>query len=100
MGVYERIGVRPLINATCHWTVYGGTVMWPEVIDAMVDARRSCVDMRELLDRTSAIISRYTHAEASLVVSGCAAALEVGAAAIMTGADRFKMEALPHSAGL
>ena len=20
MGVYERLGVRPIINATCHWT--------------------------------------------------------------------------------
>jgi L-seryl-tRNA(Ser) seleniumtransferase len=100
MGVYERIGVRPVINATCHWTVYGGTVMWPEVIEAMAEARRFCVDMRELLDRAGALISRYTHAEASHVVSGCAAALQVGAAAIMTGDDPVKMAALPHTAGL
>lgn len=100
MGVYERLGVRPVINATCHWTVYGGSVMWPEVIEAMADARRCCVDMRQLLDRASDVIARYTHAEAGYVVSGCAAALQVGAAAIMTGDDRVKMEALPHTAGL
>ena len=99
MGVYESLGVRPVINATCHHTVYGGTVMWPEVIDAMADARRACVDMRRLLDRASEIITRYTHAEAGYVVSGCAAALQVGAAAIMTGDDKVKMEALPHTAG-
>jgi uncharacterized pyridoxal phosphate-dependent enzyme len=100
MGVYERLGVRPVINATCHWTVYGGSVMWPEVIDAMAEARQHCVDMRQLLDRASDVITRYTHAEAGHVVSGCAAGLQVGAAAIMTGDDRVKMEALPHTAGL
>ena len=100
MGAYERIGVRSIINATCHWTVYGGTVMWPEVIEAMADARRSCVDMRELHDRASEIVSRYTHAQASYITSGCAAALEVGAAAILTGEDRAKMSALPRTTGL
>ena len=53
----------------------------------MADARRSCVDMRQLLDRAGAVISGYTHAEASHVVSGCAAGLLAGAAAILTGDD-------------
>ena len=51
MSIYERLGVRPVLNATCHWTAYGGSVMWPEVIEAMAEARRHCVDMRQLLDR-------------------------------------------------
>ena len=90
----------PVINATCHWTVYGGSVMWPEVIEAMAEARPFCVDMRQLLDRASEVIARHTHAEAGHVVSGCAAALQVGAAAMMTGVDRAKMEALPHTNGV
>src|SRR5207248_10915508 len=73
---------------------------WPEVIEAMAEARFACVDMRKLLDRASEVISRYTHAEASYVVSGCAAALQAGAAAILTGDDPVKMAALPHAAGL
>src|SRR5579884_730485 len=97
MGVYEDFGVRRIINATCHHTIYGGTVMWPEVSKAMEDARQSCVVMRELLDRASEIISKHTHAEASHVVSGCAAALEVGAAAILAGEDRVKIAALPDT---
>jgi L-seryl-tRNA(Ser) seleniumtransferase len=97
MGVYEKLGVRPLINATCHWTLYGGSVMWPDVIDAMADARKTCVNMRDLLDAASKVITGYTKAEAALVVSGCAAGLQAGAAAIMTGDDKTKMEALPHA---
>jgi L-seryl-tRNA(Ser) seleniumtransferase len=100
MGAYDRLGVRPIINATCHWTIYGGSVMWPEVIEAMASARESCVDMRRLHDAAGEVISRYTHAEASYVVSGCAAALQAGAAAILTGDDPGKMAALPHTAGL
>lgn len=100
MDAYQRYGVRPIINATCHWTVYGGTVMWPEVIEAMAGARHACVDMRQLLDRASEVISRYTHAEGSYVVSGCAAALQAGAAAILTGDDPTRMAELPHTAGL
>jgi L-seryl-tRNA(Ser) seleniumtransferase len=98
MGVYEQLGVRPVINATCHWTVYGGSVMWPEVLDAMADARHACVDMRQLLDRAGEVISRHTHAQASHVVAGCAAGLQVGAAAILTGDDKVKMMALPYTA--
>jgi D-glucosaminate-6-phosphate ammonia-lyase len=99
MGIYERLGVRPLVNATCHHTIYGGTVMWPEVAAAMVEARESCVQMSELLDRASEIISRHTHADASHVVSGCAAGLEVGAAAILAGKDRDRIAALPDASG-
>src|SRR5437867_3041821 len=74
--------------------------MWPEVIDAMAEARRHCVDVRHLLDRASDVLARHTHAEAGHVVSGCAAGLQVGAAAMITGDDPVKMQALPHTAGL
>ena len=100
MEAYQRYGVRPVVNATCHWTIYGGTIMWPEVTEAMAAARHACVDMRQLLDRASEVISRYTHAEASYVVSGCAAALQAGASAILTGDDPVRMAELPHTAGL
>jgi L-seryl-tRNA(Ser) seleniumtransferase len=66
----------------------------------MAEARRSCVDIRQLLDRAGERISKHTHAQASHVVSGCAAGLLAGAAAILAGDDKVKMEALPHTAGL
>ena len=95
--IHERYGLRPVINATCHWTAFGGTVMWPEVSVAMAEASVACVDMRALHDEASVRISARTNGEASLVVSGCAAALMVGAAAIMTGKDPRRMAALPHT---
>src|SRR5437868_90773 len=89
--VYGRLGIRRVINATCHWTRFGGTIMPPLVLDAMRAAADAYVDVSELQDAASRVIAQHTHAEAGYVVSGCAAALMVGAAAIMTGDDTAKM---------
>jgi L-seryl-tRNA(Ser) seleniumtransferase len=74
-------------------------VIWPEVLDAMREAAQACVDIRQLLDRASEVICRYTHAEAAHVVSGCAAGLLAGAAAILTKGDPARMARLPDTAG-
>jgi D-glucosaminate-6-phosphate ammonia-lyase len=93
---YEWLGTRAVINATCHWTDYGGVIVWPEVGEAMEQARGENVNVHELLDRASDAISRHTHGEATFVVSGCSAALTAGAAAILTNDDVEKMAMLPH----
>ena len=98
--LYAGLGVRPVINATCHWTRFGGTIMPPPVLDAMRAAADISVDVNELQDAASTLIVRHTHAEAGYVVSGCAAALMIGAAAIMTGDDARKMARLPDTTGL
>jgi D-glucosaminate-6-phosphate ammonia-lyase len=98
--VYAQLGVRRVINATCHWTRFGGTIMPPPVLEAMRAAADACVDLNELQDAASRAIAKHTHAEAGYVVSGCAAALMVGAAAIMTGDDVAAMARLPDTTGL
>src|SRR5437868_6714853 len=98
--VYAQLGVRRVINATCHWTRFGGTIMPPAVLDAMRAAAGAYVDVTELQDAASRVIAKHTHAEAGCVVSGCAAALMVGAAAVMTGDDPAAMARLPDTTGL
>ncbi len=97
---YAALGVRRFINATCHHTMYGGTLL-PEVsLQAMQAAADSAVDMLELQKAAGGVISRYTHAEDGFIVSGCAAAMMVGTAAILTGTDPAKMEQLPDTTGM
>ena len=48
MGIYERLGVRTLINARGTYTYLSGSVMPPEVVEAMAEAAQSFVDIREL----------------------------------------------------
>ncbi len=43
MGIYEDIGVRPVINAIGTATRFGGALMAPEVLETMRVASRSSV---------------------------------------------------------
>ncbi len=53
-GIYERLGIRPLINARGTHTRLGGSVMPPEVLDAMREAAGAYI----LLDELQADASR------------------------------------------
>ncbi|MAG35361.1 MAG: hypothetical protein CL878_03805 [Dehalococcoidia bacterium] len=96
---YAALGVRKVINATSHTTRVGGTLLPREVLDTMRAAAEWYVDMEELQRAAGRVIAHYTHAESGYIVSGCAAALLVGTAAIITGTDPVKMQQLPHLAG-
>jgi L-seryl-tRNA(Ser) seleniumtransferase len=97
---YAALGVRRVINATCHHTMFGGTLI-PEVsLKAMRAAATGHVDMLELQKAAGRVISQFTHADDGFIVSGCAAAMLVGTAAILTGLDRAKMEQLPDTTGM
>lgn len=100
MSIYERYGVRPLINAAGTKTRLGGGSMAPEVLEAMREAAVASVDMAHLQAAASRVIARITGAEAGYVTSGAAAALTLGAAACMTGTDPVKIDRLPHTDGM
>ena len=97
--IYARLGVKRRINAAGTLTRLGGALMAPEVIDAMVAAAGSSVDIGELQAAASRTIARITGAEAGIVTTGAAAALTLAAAACMTRWDIAKMAALPHADG-
>jgi L-seryl-tRNA(Ser) seleniumtransferase len=100
IDIYDRLGVKKRINAAGLLTRLGGSVMPPEVLEAMVEASRSFVDIAELQARASAVIADCTGAEAGLVTSGAAAALTLGTAACLTRLDVVRMERLPDTAGM
>lgn len=97
---YGALGVRRFINATCHHTMFGGSLI-PEVsLKAMRAAADHSVDMMDLHRAAGRVVSQYTHAEDGFIVSGCAAAMMIGAAAVLTGSDPAKMEQLPDTTGM
>ena len=100
MDVYDRLGVKKRINGAGLVTRLGGSLMPPEVLEAMVEAAGAFVDIAELQARASAIIAEVTGAEAGLVTTGAAAALTLGTAACLTGLDAARMERLPDTAGM
>jgi len=100
MGIYDRFGVKTVINAAGAMTRYGGTMVDDEVLDAMKEAAKYFVRMDELQAAASKIIAERTHAEAGIVTAGAAAALTLGTAACLAGLDVARMNRLPDTSGI
>jgi len=99
-GVYEALGVKPVINATGTVTVLGGSLMPPEVVAAWVDAARHFVNLVDLQDKVGERIAKLLGVEAALVTTGAAGALLLGTAAAVTRGDAKLVKRLPDTAGM
>lgn len=98
--IYERFGVPPIINAQGTQTRNGGSIMEPEVLEAMTGASRVMIRMSDLNVKAGEWIARHTGAEAGLVVAGAACGMMLESAACMTGTDPDKIARLPHTEGM
>jgi D-glucosaminate-6-phosphate ammonia-lyase len=87
MGVYERLGIRRVINADATLTRLGGSLMDPEVLDAMRDAAGNFVDMHELQRVVGRRLAELTRNEAAYVATGAAAGIVLATLASMNGGD-------------
>lgn len=99
-GVYEGLGLKPVINAAGTFTALGGSVMAPEVVAAWAEASRHFVDLPDLQDRVGKKIASLLGVEAALVTTGAAGALLLGAAAAVTRGDRKLIPRLPDTSGM
>jgi seryl-tRNA(Sec) selenium transferase len=99
-NVYERIGVRPCINARGTWTYLSGSLMLPEVRRAMEAASLQFVDMFELQRAVGKRLSALSGAESAMVTSGAAGAMAAATAACIAGSDPAKIWQLPDITGL
>jgi uncharacterized pyridoxal phosphate-dependent enzyme len=98
--VYERLGVRPIINAVGTLTRIGGSLMAPEVVQAMGEASRAFVSLKELQEKVGARIAELLGVEAAYVSCGASAGLALSIAACMTGTDLAKIDRLPDTTGM
>ena len=89
--IYDKFGVRPIINVSGASTRVGGALMPTEVIESMREAATESVSMSELQGAASRYISEVTGAEAGYVTSGASAGLTLGTAAIIAGCDLGKI---------
>ena len=99
-SVYERIGVKPVINARGFLTVLGGSTPSARVKQAMEEAERYYVEMKDLLEKGGEIVAELIGCEAAYITPGAAAALALGTAACVTGTDFDKMARLPDTTGM
>jgi L-seryl-tRNA(Ser) seleniumtransferase len=97
--VYRSMGVRPLINARGTFTILSGSLMLPEVREAMTAAAQQYVHLDELTDAIGARLADLTGAEWGIVTSGCAAALTHATAACVAGGNPDLHIRIPHLDG-
>jgi D-glucosaminate-6-phosphate ammonia-lyase len=99
-GVYARLGVRTFINAVGTLTTLSGTLMSPEVVQAMEQASRNFVAIHELQAKAGERLCQLTSAPAAFVTAGASAALCLASCAVTAGSDRNKMLQLPDLTGM
>jgi uncharacterized pyridoxal phosphate-dependent enzyme len=96
---FKELGVTPRINAGATMTYLSGSLMMPEVLDAINSTCHDFANMYELQDKAGAKIAEMLNCEAAMVTSGAACALVLGTAACLTGTDSELIKQLPNLPG-
>jgi len=99
-NVYSRLGVKTIINCRGTWTYLSGSLEFPEVRQAQLEASEYFVNMLELQRAVGRRLAELTGAESGIVTSGSAGAMAAATAACMAGADDKLIWQLPDTTGL
>jgi uncharacterized pyridoxal phosphate-dependent enzyme len=99
-NVYARLGVKTIINCRGTWTYLSGSLEFPEVRKAALEAADHFVNMIDLQRAVGRRLAELTGAESGIVTSGSAGAMAAATAACMVGADDKLIWQLPDTSGL
>ena len=99
-NLLDELGVRPFINAAGTYTTHSGSLMRPEVMEAINYSSQLFVEVEELHDAVGKKIASLVGSEAAMVTAGAASALTLGTAGIVTGTDRQKVNQVPDLTGM
>lgn len=101
--VFAELGVSPVVNAAGTYTVLGGSLMAPEIFEAMRLGNDGFVDINELevaAGKKMAELCKMPPGYTGLVTGGAAAALVVGYAATLTGDNEQYIRQIPDLTGM
>src|SRR5579863_7395825 len=99
-NIYTRLGVKTVINCRGTWTYLSGSLEFPEVRQAQLEAAEYFVNMLELQRGVGRRLSELTGAESGIVTSGSAGAMAAATAGCMAGIDDKLIWQLPDTTGL
>lgn len=98
--VYERLGVRPVINFRGTYTTIGASKQWPELFEAQAEAAREYVVLEELQDAIGRRLAELAGTEAAMVSTGAAGSIAIGTYACIAGEDPDRIKRLPDLTGM
>src|SRR5262245_58219827 len=96
----DKLALQPVINGVGTVTVLGGSIMPPEVVQAMVEASKHFIQLPELQKKVGERIAELLKVPAAMVSCGAASAITVATAACVVSGDRSKLSRLPDTSGL
>src|SRR5213082_591049 len=99
-NVYTRLGVKTVINCRGTWTYLSGSLEFPEVREAQVEAAQHFVNVIDLQRAVGRRLSDLTGAESGIVTSGAAGAMAAATAGCMAGGDDKNIWQLPDTTEL
>jgi L-seryl-tRNA(Ser) seleniumtransferase len=99
-NVYTQLGIKTVINCRGTWTYLSGSLEFPEVRQAQLEASRYFVNMFDLQRGVGRRLAELTGAESGIVTSGSAGAMSAATAACMAGSDDKYIWQLPDTTGL
>lgn len=98
--IYKKLGVKTFINAYGTLTTLSGTLMPPEVTQAMEEASHNFVSIHQLQEKVGQRLAELTGAEAAFVTAGASASLCLATCAVTAGDDVSKIKRLPDLHGM
>jgi uncharacterized pyridoxal phosphate-dependent enzyme len=99
-NIYTRLGVKTVINCRGTWTYLSGSLEFPEVRQAQVEAAHHFVNVLELQRAVGRRLGELTGAESGIVTSGAAGAMAAATAGCMAGTNDKYIWQLPDITGL
>src|SRR5580765_814703 len=99
-NVYTRLGVKTVINCRGTWTYLSGSLEFPEVRQAQLDAAQHFVNVIDLQRAVGRRLSELTGAESGMITSGAAGAMAAATAGCMAGSNDKYIWQLPDTTGL
>src|ERR1700749_7294 len=99
-NVYTKLGVKTVINCRGTWTYLSGSLEFPEVREAQLEAANDFVNMLDLQRAVGRRLAELTGAESGIVTSGSAGAMAAATAGCIAGTDDKYIWQLPDTTGL
>lgn len=99
-NVYQKIGLKRVVNASGRMTILGVSTISDRVARAAVAGGQSYVVVEELMKRAGALIAAHTGAEDACPTCSASAAIALTVAALVSRGGWNDMMRLPDSTGL
>ncbi len=99
-SVYERLGLRPIVNFRGTHTTLGASKQWRECFEAQAEAAREYIVLEELQEAIGERLAKLCGTEAAMVSTGAAGSIAIGTYACVAGDDPARIKQLPDLDGM